>query len=316
MSGQFAIIKPVFALSVAVSLVLLTGCASGPSGGPSKPSKVIVQGVEVTTDSSIAKLLPEKYKEGIRAVTAAPFPPFEMFDENQNLYGLDIDLGNALAAKLGTSIQFTSIDYNGIIPAIQANTYDAVFAGMGDTVEREEVLNFVIHSTQGYVLIVRKGNPNNITGINELCGHTLAIEKGTQTDDYFDVLQENCKIAGEQGIRVNQLPKSSDGLLAMKSGNADALYLGISTAVEIVKTADEGTSLEIVAPEGKPFGWDPQNVGIGLPKSDPELLIAMEAGMIALQKDGTLKKLFDAYGLGDVAAEKILVNTPLNEPLS
>ena len=316
MSRQLTSLKSIFVLTLATSTALLAGCAATPQSGSTTPSEVTVQGVKISPDSSITELLPEKYKkDGLRAVTAAPFPPWEMFDENQNLYGLDIDLGNALAAKLGTSITFTSIDYNGVIPAIQADKFDAVFAGMGDTVEREKVLNFVIHSTQGYVLIVPKGNPNNISGIDGLCGSALAIEKGTQPPDYFDVLQQNCKSAGEEGVKVSQLPKSSDGLLAMKSGNADALYVGISTAVDLVESVDGGTALEIIAPEGKPFGWDPQNVGIGLPKTDPELLDAVKAAMVALQEDGTLEKLFDVYGLGDFAAKEILVNTPLSEPL-
>ena len=280
------------------------------------PVAIDVAGISVTPDPAIAALTPEAIKDGIRAVTSAPYPPFESFDENQNLIGLDIDLGNALAVKLGVPITWESIDYNGVIPAVQAGKYDLVLAAMGDNVDREKVLDFVNYSTQGYVLIVKKGNPDGITGITDMCGRKLAVEAGNHNKTYFDAIQGECKNLGKSPMEVIELPKAADAVLAVKSGNADAQYLGISTAIDLVKTVDDGTALETVAPEGKKYGWDPQNVGIGLPKGVAGMTDAVLAALNSLADDGTLAAIFEKYGVIDMMIATPVVNMPLSEPLA
>ncbi len=293
-----------------------TAASAAASAASAAPAAVDVAGIAVTPDAAIAALAPESIQDGIRAVTSAPYPPFEAFDEDQNLIGLDIDLGNALAVKLGVPISWESIDYNGVIPAVQAGKYDLVLAAMGDSADREKVLDFVNYSTQGYVLIVKKGNPEGITGITDMCGRKLAVEAGNHNKDYFNAVQAACKKDGKEPMQVTELPKAADAVLAVKSGNADAQYLGISTALDLVKTVDNGSALETVAPAGKKYGWDPQNVGIGLPKNAAGMTDAVLAALQALAADGTLKAIFDKYGVVDMMIEEPVVNKPLSEPLA
>jgi len=316
-------------VSIAAVVAMTAACGGGSTSAPSSetapsesasasaaPVAVDVAGISVTPDPAIAALVPEAIKDGMRAVTSAPYPPFESFDENQNLIGLDIDLGNALAVKLGVPITWESIDYNGIIPAVQAGKYDLVLAAMGDNADREKVLDFVNYSTQGYVLIVKKGNPDGIVGITNMCGRKLAVEAGNHNKSYFDAIQVECKNQGKEPMQVIELPKAADAVLAVKSGNADAQYLGISTALDLVTTVDDGTSLETVAPEGKKYGWDPQNVGIGLPKGVEGLTDALLAALNSLAADGTLAAIFAKYGVSDIMIDTPVVNMPLSEPLA
>lgn len=297
-----------------------SAAASAPAPAASSAAPAVeavdVAGIAVTPDPAVAALLPADLADGIRAVTSAPYPPFEMFDDNQNLIGLDIDLGNALAVKLGAPITWESIDYNGVIPAVQAGKYDMVLAAMGDSPDREKVLDFVNYSTQGYVLIVPKGNPEGVMGITDMCGRKLAVEAGNHNKDYFNAVQAKCKADGKEPMTVTELPKAADALLAVKSGNADAQYLGISTALDLVKTVDGGNAFETVAPEGRKYGWDPQNVGVGLPKSVAGMTDAVLAALTALQADGTLAAIFDKYGVADMMIPTPVVNTPLSEPLA
>lgn len=318
-------------VAIAAVLLLTSACGgdstsgtasdSNESASPSQsevsdPSPVDVAGIQVTPDPAVAALVPADVSEGIKAVTSAPYPPFELFDDQQNLIGLDIDLGNALAVKLGLPITWESIDYNGIIPAVQANKYNLVLAAMGDNAEREEVLDFVNYSTQGYVLIVKKGNPDGILGITDMCGRKLAVEAGNHNKVYFDGVQAECEKQGKEAMKVTELPKAADAVLAVKSGNADAQYLGISTALDLVKTVDDGTALETIAPAGKKYGWDPQNVGIGLPKGVPGWTDAVLAALQSLADDGTLAAIFEKYDVLDMMIGQPIVNSPLSEPLA
>ena len=310
-------------LVLATALVMtavptLSACQSstdGTSDDAKEPSATqTINGFVVETDPDVAATLPAEYDTSIRMVTSAPYPPFEVFDENQELQGLDIDLGYMIAAKLGTTAEWESIDYNGIIPALQAGKYDMVLASIGDTPEREEALDFVNYSKQGQVLLVPKGNPDGVEGLQSMCGKTLAVEAGNVTSGYFDEVQALCASEGAADMQLKELPKTSDALLAVKSGNAAAQYIGVATAADLMTTS-EGSAYEIITPEDRPFGYLPRFVGAGIPKNTPELRDAVKAALESLLADGTIAELYAKYGQEQILIDAINTNTVENEPL-
>ncbi len=307
----------VVALAAAAAL-LLASCASSTSSSTPAPTvstaSVMVNGFSIAVDPESAALLPEMYKSELNIVTSAPYPPFEFFDENQKLVGLDIDLGDMIAARLGTKTKWTSIDYNGIIPALQAGKYDMVLASIGDTVEREKALDFVNYSKQGQVLVVKKGNPEGITGLESMCGKVLSVEAGNIPKGYFDPLTKKCAAEGKKDMKVKELPKTSDAILSVKSNSASAIYLGVATAADLL-TKPEGADFQIIAPAGKPFGYIPRYVGVGIPKSTPELRDAVRAALESLLADGTLLQLYTKYGQALIVTDKITVNNVVEVPL-
>lgn len=292
------------------------GAASGGSVSTAAGSAgmTMVNGIAVAKDPAAAAKLPSQYKSGIRIVTSAPYPPFEMFDSNQNLTGLDIDTGKAIAAALGTTAQFTSIDYNGVIPALQAGKYDMVLADIGDTPDREKVLDFVDYSKQGELLVVPTGNPQHLSGLQDMCGKTLAVESGDVTAGYFAAVTSYCQQHGQPNMAIKELPKTSDALLALKSGQASAVYLGIATAADL-KNQPGGTGYQLVTPANKPFGYLPRWVGAGIPKSSTGLRDAVEAALKSLSASGTLTKLYAKYGQQRVLTGNVVVNKLAEEPL-
>lgn len=314
-------VRPLAAV-VAGSLLVtlaLSACGSGSTGTGSTDASspgggVTINGLSVRTDPAAAAMLPDQYKKSIRIVTSAPYPPFEYFDDKQNLIGLDIDLGNAIAATLGTKAEWTSIDYNGIIPALQAGKYDMVLASIGDTPEREKVLDFVNYSKQGQILLVAKGNPEKVTGLKDMCGKTLSVEGGNVTEGYFKELDTYCAGQNKPKMSVKELPKTSDALLALKSGQAAAVYLGIATAADL-KTKPEGAAYDIVTPADRPFGYLPRWVGAGLPKNAPQLRDAVAAALRKLLADGTIKALYAKYGQEQILIDQIEINKVVEEPL-
>lgn len=307
------------ALTLAAALAVtavptLSACGSSTDSAKEPSAVQTINGLTVELDAKVAATLPDQYDSEIRMVTSAPYPPFEVFDENQNLQGLDIDLGNMIAAKLGTKAVWESIDYNGVIPALQAGKYDMVLASIGDTPEREEALDFVNYSKQGQVLLVKKGNPDDIVGLESLCGKTLAVEAGNITDGYFDEIQTKCASEGEPDMELKELPKTSDALLAVKSDVADAQYIGVATAADLM-TKSEGADYEIVTPADKPFGYLPRFVGAGIPLNTPELRDAVKAALESLLADGTIEKLYTKYGQQQILIDEINTNTVEDEPL-
>lgn len=302
------------ALVAALTLTACGSSASGSDSGGAAAASTEINGITVNREADAAAKLPDQYKKSIRIVTSAPYAPFETFDDNQKLVGLDIDLGNAIAASLGTRAEWTSIDYNGVIPALQAGKYDMVLASIGDTPEREKVLDFVNYSKQGQVLLVPKGNPAKITGLQDLCGTTMAVESGNVTEGYFKELDDYCTQQGKGVMAVKELPKTSDALLSLKSGQAASVYIGVATAADLM-TRPDGADYEVVTPANKPFGYLPRWVGAGIPKNSPELRDAVEAALKTLLADGILQKLYDKYGQGQILIDDIVVNKIVEEKL-
>lgn len=297
-----------------VAVVILSGCSSGSSSDSVAKDAVDVNGFSISIDENAAKALPAKYAEGLNIVTSAPYPPFEDFDADGNLIGLDIDLGNMIAARLGTTAKWTSIDYNGVIPALQAAKFDMVLASIGDTPEREKALDFVNYSLQGQIIIVPKGNPNGITGLESMCGKVMSVEAGNINAGYFDPLTKYCAAQGKKNMTLKELPKTSDALLAVKSGSSAGVYIGVATAADLM-SKPEGANFEIVVPAGKPNGYIPRYVGVGLPKNTPELRDAVKLALEGLLADGTILKLYTKYGQELIVTDKITVNNVDEVPL-
>lgn len=275
---------------------------SGASGGGPHTT---VNGVTVAEDPAAAKLLPSQFKSGISIVTSAPFPPFEEFGPNNKLQGLDIDTGNALAAALGTKANFSSIDFNGVIPALSAGKYDLLLADTGDNAARAKALDFVEYSLQGEVLVVPSGNPHHITGLKSMCGLTLSVENGDAPSGFFDPVQKYCASNHQKPMTIKTLPTTADALLALTSGGAQAQFVGVGAAPALAKQVQG--SVKVINEPGMTGGYAALYVGVGLPKQSP-LLPAVEAAMRDLLANGTLKQLFAKYGLQDTLIPSIKVN--------
>ncbi len=132
MHPTFRAVKSLTVLATAgLALTLgLAGCSTAEApaaGGPALP--------EVKADPAVAALLPERFKSAgvIKVASDIPYPPMEMFDENQNLTGFDYDLAQALGAQLGVKIELQTQAFDSIIPSLQSGKHDVIMSGMNDT---------------------------------------------------------------------------------------------------------------------------------------------------------------------------------------
>lgn len=284
---------------------------AAPSVAQDAATDAVVAGVKITKDPEIAKLLPEKYREkGIRAEVDPPYPPFLMVDDAGNFYGTEISVASAVAARLGVPITYGRVRWDASIPALQARKYDLLLGTIADTEARQEVVNIISYMTYGLALVVKGANPDGIASGKDLCGKKLAILQGWSPPDYFDSLSVSCTERGLEPVNISRLPSTPDTLLAVKSGSADATY--VSTPAAIGATDDiEGMGVTIVTPEDQPGGWNPQNHGWATLKSETGLTDAIAAALNSLLKDGTVKRINDEHGIGDLVIDDVAVNQAL-----
>lgn len=271
---------------------------------------VTIAGVEIGKDPELAKLLPEKYVErGLKASYNPPQPPFSMIDSSGEPYGVLIDFGNAIAARLGTTLSLGKVNHDSIIPALQAGTYDFMLSTDADTEGRQQVVNMIDYMEYGVSLVVKEGNPLNLASGKDLCGKKLAVLKGWSPPNYFDSLSVDCEARGEPKVNITTLPNTPDTILAVRSGASDATFVSTPTALGAMKALEEGGKVVVVAPEASPLGWNLQLHGLLVVKQNDELTKALTATVDSLLKDGTLNKIFQKFELNeDLLLDGVIVN--------
>lgn len=221
------------------------------------------------------------------------YPPEESYEGTKPV-GSDIDIGNDIAKRMGVKAQFNNTGFDAIIAALLAKKCDLIISGMNDTPDRRKQVDFVDYIKVGQSFMVKKGNPEHITGIASLAGKKASVEVGTTNKDFLDEQSKMLKSQGKSGITVVTFPKDTDAANALKTGRVDA-YFGDAPVVAYYIAQ---------SPESFTFGGAPVNpipVGIAVRKSDTELRDGVKKGIDAMYADGTMTKILGKYKMSSTA---------------
>jgi polar amino acid transport system substrate-binding protein len=274
-------------------------------------SSTTVAGVVIKADPALHALLPQAILSAgkVRVASDIPYPPWEQFVSagSSQITGMDYDIAQAIGAKLGIPFVFQVTVFDSIIPALQAGKVDTVFSAMYDNATRQKVLDFVDYAKDGTALLVKKGNPDHITGLTSLAGKTVAVESGTTQLLLAQKVQAGYKANGSS-LTILQYPKDSDAQLAVKAGKAVADVTDGPGSTYVAKTVGGGNTFEVVQDPTAPNGYDPQTVGAGVLKANTGLRDAMQKALQALIADGTYAKILDKYGEASVAVTSVTIN--------
>jgi polar amino acid transport system substrate-binding protein len=237
----------------------------------------------------------------LKVATDATFPPFEYLGaDNRSMQGFDIDLGNALGEKLGTRVQFAQLSFDGLIPALRGGRFDLIMAGMADLPERQKQVDFVNYFRSGLGILVKKGNPEGIASLEDLCGKTVAVQKGTAQVDLVTKQNGQC----DRKIQIRTFPAETDAQLQVRTGRATADVTDYPVAIYTAKTAGGGDQYEVAnTPQ-----YDTTLYGVAVAKGNAELRDRVKGGLEQLIGDGTYKRLLDKWGLGNLAIDKVTIN--------
>ncbi|OZI20407.1 polar amino acid ABC transporter substrate-binding protein [Bordetella genomosp. 9] len=150
----------------------------------------------------------------------ATFAPHAMPKLGGGLQGFNIDLGEALAKQLGTTVNIEGTEYSALIPGLNAKKYDFVLAPTTATPERAKSLLFSEgYLNTDYTFLVAKSKPD-ITGLQDLKGKTIAVNKGSAYESWA---HDN---AEKYGFKYDVYASNADAVQAVQSGRADANLAG------------------------------------------------------------------------------------------
>ncbi|MEV7013238.1 ABC transporter substrate-binding protein [Streptosporangium sp. NPDC051022] len=283
----------VIAIAAAVS-ALAGGC------GRSASSDDANAGATAAAGKTAKDLVPESVsKTGeLRMATSEGYPPMEMYKKGtQELTGVDPDLAAAIAGKLGLKLTMTNAAFDGLIPGLQAGRWDVVLSSMSDTEARRAAVDFVDYFNAGGAIMVKKGNPEGIKTLEDLCGRTVVLAKGSSNLAIGQRQDDKC----DKKMQIMQSEDAPTGLLSIDSGRAVATIVDSPVAAMYAKETGKYDVL--------PEQYDAGPWGIAIDRRNTELRDAVAKAMQELLADGGYKAVLDKYGVGTNAVSEAMVNT-------
>ncbi|MFE5485408.1 ABC transporter substrate-binding protein [Streptomyces sp. NPDC056527] len=300
----------VAAIAVAGSM-LLTACGDQTEGGSTPEGG---KTGAVSSAPLFSKLPADIQKAGVIKVgTDATYAPME-FKEGEKIVGVDPDIAAALSKQLGVNFEFTSGTFDTLLTALPTGRTDIVMSSMTDTKARQEGLDdkgqktgtgvdFVDYFTASTGILVKKGNPENIRSLDDLCGKKLAVQRGTTYEQAAKDQAEKCKADGKPALTFESFPTDAEAQTRVKAGGAVADLNDSPVAAYIAKTAGGGNDFEAIANK-----TDAGLFGMAVDKKNTQLRDALKEAVDAIIKDGTYKAALDKWGAADGAIPAAKIN--------
>ncbi|WJF89180.1 ABC transporter substrate-binding protein [Paraburkholderia bonniea] len=225
----------------------------------------------------------------IRFGVEASYAPFEFKSATGELQGFDIDIGNAVCAKLKAKCVWVENDFDGLIPALQARKFNVINSDMSITEQRRAAIDFtdpiyVIPSQ----MIAKKGSRLQPTGLS-LKGHRVGVLQGT--------IQETYAKARWSPAGVTVVPYQTQDMVYadLKSGRLDAAFQDAEAASKGFLKQEQGAGFAFAGPAVSDEKLLGVGVGFGVRKGDTELKNALNKALKELKADGTIDRFAAKY---------------------
>jgi polar amino acid transport system substrate-binding protein len=252
--------------------------------------------------TDIAAQVPAEIRSKGKLIVAADatYAPNEFIGtDGKTVEGMDPDLAKALGQVLGLEIEVVNASFDTIIPGLASGKYDLGMSSFTDTKEREQVVDFVTYFTAGTSFYVQQGGPA-IATLDDLCGHSVAVQRGTVQADDANAQSEKCTSAGSPAVTVSVYPDQNAANLAISSGRAEVGMADSPVAAYIVKQSNGQFELT-----GEPYNSAPY--GIAIPKESGLAAPVLEA-LKELMANGTYESILTTWGVQDGAITDPQIN--------
>ncbi|MBB4919887.1 ABC transporter substrate-binding protein [Streptosporangium saharense] len=284
--------------SVIAAALIVTALAGG--CGRSASGTDANEGAAAAAGKTAKELVPEAVRKTgeLRMATSEGYPPMEMYKKGtQELIGVDPDLAAAIAAKLDLKIKVTNAAFDGLIPGLQAKRWDIVMSSMSDTEERRAAVDFVDYFNAGGAIMVKKGNPDGVKNLEDLCGRVVVLAKGSSNLAIGQRQNDKCA----KKMQIMQSEDAPTGLLSIDSGRAVATIVDSPVAAMYAK---ETGKYDVLSEQYDAGPW-----GIAIDRNNAGLRDAVAKAMQELLADGGYKAVLDEYGVASNAVSETMVNT-------
>jgi polar amino acid transport system substrate-binding protein len=226
-------------------------------------------------------------QDKLRLGTEGAYPPFNFFDASGQVTGFDIEIGQALCAKMGAECEVVAQDWDGIIPGLLAKKYDFIIASMFITDERKQQVAF----TEPYYKAAMTHVAPRDSGLTEftneaMSGKIIGAQSGTTQAAYVQ------NTYPDADIRL--YPTQDEVNLDLASGRLDLQVGDIMPLMEWLKT-DDGACCERIGDLITDPKFVGEGVGIAVRQEDTTLVERLNKALHEIRDDGTYKSINDKY---------------------
>ena len=231
---------------------------------------------------------PPLVRKGVMIAAINPtVAPIQYIDDDGNIIGLDVDLGNAIAKRLCLTMQFQSTQFATMIPILKEGRIDLINSFMFYTLERAAQVLMIPYGASSASIVVPKKNTDTITGLDYFSGKAFATELGTVDYQEAKAASEELVKAGKPAIDVRTFSTYADVLQALSAGQVAGAIIGIEQAVYYQK---KGATFFRIAVSG----LEPHAEALAF--KDPALADTVAKVMNEMKTDGSFDKIFEPYG--------------------
>lgn len=237
--------------------------------------------------ASAADLLDEVKARGtLRIACEGTYPPFNFKDEKGQLTGFDVEIGQALATKLGVKAEFTTTEWSGILAGLQAGKYDVIVNQVAATEQRRQIFDFSGPYVMSYPqLIVRENERRKLDTPADLKDKKIGVGQGSN----FAELARSFA-----GAEVRTYPGAPEYLQDLATGRID-VAINDSLLIPYLRAK---TRLPVKA--GAQIG-KPESNAIPFRKGSPKFKAAIDQALEDLKADGTYAKISTKWFERDVS---------------
>jgi len=244
----------------------------------------------VMSSPAMSQELPDKLTIG----TEGAYPPFNYLDSDGEVQGFEIDLGNEMCERLEIECEWVVQDWDGIIPGLLAQRYDAVIASLYITDDRKKKITF---SDKYYKVparfVVPKDSDLKISE-NGLAGKVVCTQRATSFERF---LTDNMP-----DVRRRVYATMDEAYIDLAAGRCDALMSDVVAVSESFLDTEEGKRFEFRGPEFTGAEWFGYGAGVAVRHENAHIAEAFSEVIKELRKDGTYQEIaerwfgFDVYG--------------------
>ena len=221
-------------------------------------------------------------KAGKLVIATSPdFPPFESLTGDGKVEGIEIEILEKICQELGVTLDIQQMDFDSVLPGVQAGKYDMGVSGISVTEKRQKNVLFTNpYCLAAQAIVVKEGSP--ITGKADLQGKTVSVQTGTTAESF-------CM---ENGYNVNAYAANNDAQSALLQGKVDAWVIDDLTAADMVKTYNAENDKKLVVLE-EPMTTEPYALAMAFGSEDT--VKKVNEILDKLLSDGTVAGIFQKY---------------------
>ncbi|HET7799802.1 MAG TPA: ABC transporter substrate-binding protein [Humibacillus xanthopallidus] len=253
-------------------------------------------------DQALAAKVPAKLKSAGKIVvgTDPTYAPNEFLDsDGKTVIGFDVDVFNAVAAKLGLKTEYVPAGFDTIILGVTGGKYDIGVSSFTINPERKKQVNMVSYYSAGTQWVVAKGNPDKVN-IDDACGKPIGVQKGTVQVDDLAARSKKCTDAGKPAINPIVQQGQNQVTADLVSGKTVAMLADSPVGLYAVKQTGQLEALGSI--------YDSAPYGYVVPKDQMDFANLLVEALQAAKADGSYMAALKKYAVEAGAIDNFAVN--------